>query len=88
MKSTDVNRGITCNVRNCVFNEHGCDCNLERVCISRGDGGHHYCKSYVSLNDDLKTEEQESLINVEASNEYFDYKELIEDVEETEKEEN
>ena len=87
MNKKNINEGISCNVRNCVYNERGCDCNLERVCISRGEGGHHYCKSYVSLSDDLKPEAQESLINIEASDEYFDYKDLIEDVEETEKEE-
>lgn len=88
MSKKDINAGITCNVKNCVFNEHGCDCNLERVQISRGEGGHHYCKSYVSLSDDLKPELQESLVNIESSEEYFDYKELIEDVEEVQKEEN
>ena len=86
MNKKDINKGISCNVRNCVYNERGCDCNLDRVCISRGDGGHHYCKSYVSLSDDLKPEQQEALINVEASEEYFDYKDLIEDVENREEE--
>jgi len=84
MNKKDINEGISCNVRNCVFNERGCDCNLERVCISRGDGGHHYCKSFVSLRDDIIPEKQESLINTEASVEYFDYKDLIDDIEEKE----
>ena len=88
MNKRDINQGISCNVRNCVYNERGCDCNLERVCISRGDGGNHYCKSYVSLSDDLKPEKEENLTNIEASEEYFDYKELIEDVETVKKEEN
>ena len=88
MTKKDINAGISCNVRNCVFNERGCDCNLEKVSISRGEGGHHYCKSYVSLDNDLKIEQNESLINIESGEEYFDYKDLIDDVEETEKEEN
>ena len=86
MGKKDINQGICCNVRNCVFNERGCDCNLERVNISRGEGGHHYCKSYVSLSDDLKPEMQEDLINTEAGEEYFDYKNLIDYVEKTDDE--
>ena len=80
MDKKDINQRICCNVKSCVFNERGSDCNLEKVCISRGEGGNHYCKSYVSLRDDLKPEKENDLINVEAGEEYFDYKELIEDV--------
>lgn len=79
MYKKDINEGISCNVRNCVYNERGCDCNLERVCISRGEGGHHYCKSYVSLSDDLKPEQEEALINVEAGDEYFEFKDIVEE---------
>lgn len=85
MKKHNINEGISCNVRNCVYNERGCDCNLERVSISRGNGGNHYCKSYVSLSDNFNLEKQESFINVEASGEYFDFKDLVNNLENTDK---
>lgn len=74
MAKKDINEGISCNVRNCVYNEHGCDCNLERVCISRGEGGHHFCKSYISINDE--EENTNTTLNVESGEEFFNYKNL------------
>ncbi len=75
----DINEGIICNVKNCVYNEKGANCNLERVTISKGDGEHHYCKSFLPLNDE--DEKQESAnSNVESSDEYFDFNDLISDI--------
>ena len=71
-KDNGLNQGIICNVKNCVFNEKGCNCNLERVTISRGESEHHYCKSFISK-EDSEAEKQNDLINsdfnVESSDE-------------------
>ena len=81
----DINKGIICNVKNCVFNEKGSNCNLERVTISKGEGEHHFCKSYISNNDssfqeNLQVEDKLSSSNVEASDEYFSFEDLLNDV--------
>ncbi len=88
----DLNRGIICNVKNCVFNEKGTNCNLERVTISKGEGKEHFCKSYISSetsnsnldninieagNDITINENSSSNINEE---EYFNFDDLLEDV--------
>lgn len=80
-KDNGLNQGIICNVKNCVFNEKGCNCNLERVTISRGESEHHYCKSFISKDIDESDNHNNfgnSNINVESSNEitnddFFNY---------------
>ena len=49
----DCNRGVRCNVNNCVYNEDGCNCNKEKIEVSLGDGEpmpnglqKHFCKSF------------------------------------------
>lgn len=79
----DINKGISCNVKDCIFNEHGCNCNLEKVTISQDSSAHHYCKSFISLtNEDdsvnyksnLSSRINVSKTNIEASEEdYFDF---------------
>lgn len=77
----DLNEGINCTVKNCVFNEKGCNCNLEKVTISQGDGSHHYCKSYISKNDEDIEDKKEATLNVESgSDEYFDFNDLFNDL--------
>lgn len=55
----DTNKGVRCNVCDCVYNEKGCDCNKEQIEVSTGsksflpDGETpHFCKSYVCKNAD------------------------------------
>ena len=68
---------IQCNVKNCIYNERGCSCNLERVSISKGSGKHHYCKSYLPLNEE---EKQDNNSNVESGEEYFDFNDFVSDI--------
>ena len=83
----NLNQGISCNVKGCVFNEHGQGCNLDKVTISKGMGENHYCKSYIPLDDKdnnkTKSEKEKhcSLQNVENNAEYFNYEELFEEIE-------
>lgn len=69
-KNSDCNCGVRCNVNDCVYNEHGCNCNKEVIDVSLGDGESmpnglqkHYCKSFIS-----KTCER--CDNVEASQDF------------------
>lgn len=84
----DLNKGIACNVKGCVFNEKGQGCNLDKVTISKGSGEHHFCKSYISLDDEneynfpLENEERFHSKNVESGEEYFNFGELMDDIEE------
>ena len=81
-----LNKGISCNVKGCVFNERGQGCNLDKVSISKGTGENHYCKSYIPLEDEreykfpLENEERFHSQNVESSEEYFDYGQILEDI--------
>lgn len=78
----DINKGISCDVSGCVFNEHGCNCNLDKVSISKGSGLNHYCKSYIPLNDENEYKKPLSSIdNVESGDEYFNFGELMKDIE-------
>ncbi len=50
-----MNGGVRCNVRDCVYNEKGCNCNKLVIDVSQGNGElmpngeqKHYCKSYLS----------------------------------------
>ena len=52
----EMQHGINCNVSGCVFNEKGCNCNLERISISKGMGENHYCRSYIPLHDKKEDE--------------------------------
>lgn len=74
----DINNGINCNVKNCVYNEKGCNCNLEKVTISQGKGDNHYCKSYIPFYED--NEKKSSNNNIESNEEYFDFNDLIGDI--------
>ncbi len=65
---SNLNKGISCNVSGCVYNEKGCNCNLERVSISKGSGMHHFCKSYIALNDEIEGNKK---YNVESGNDEF-----------------
>lgn len=86
--NNDINNGIVCNVKDCVFNEKGCNCNLEKVTISQGDIGHHYCKSFISQTNEEDNSVYKSNLssrinitktNIEASEEdYFDFDNLKE----------
>ncbi|MBP3344961.1 MAG: DUF1540 domain-containing protein [Clostridia bacterium] len=73
----DIKHGIDCNVSNCVFNEHGCNCNLERINVSKGKGENHFCKSYIPLEENKKEEDSifhDSPSSIESSpsiEEYF-----------------
>lgn len=42
------NKGVCCNVKDCVHNENGCDCSLKKITVSKGSGEHHFCKSYAN----------------------------------------
>ena len=66
----DIYHGINCNVSNCVYNERGCNCNLERVCVSKGEGDGHFCRSYIPLVD---KKEEETIYHDDSSSldEYF-----------------
>jgi len=85
-----INKSIACNVKDCVFNEHGCNCNLDKVTISKGSGENHYCKSFIPLEDEkeydfpLENEErfQSHHNDIESGEEYFNFGELIDEVEE------
>ena len=68
MSDNSINKGISCNVSGCVYNEKGCNCNLERVSISKGNGSHHFCKSYISLNDEV---DEPRKYNIESANDEF-----------------
>ena len=47
----DIYHCINCNVSDCVFNERGCNCNLERISISKESGESHICRSYIPFED-------------------------------------
>lgn len=53
MKSC-CNKGVCCNVKDCVHNENGCDCNLKQITVSKGTGDHHFCKSYCCCTEASK----------------------------------
>ena len=74
-KDNGINKGIICNVKNCVFNEKGCNCNLDRVTISKGDSEHHYCKSFISK-DSNEIDDQNNLINSNLNIESADENEI------------
>lgn len=81
-----LNKGISCNVKGCIFNEDSQGCNLDKVSISKGDGNHHFCKSYIPFQDEneykFPFEKQECITdNIESSEEYFDFGDLMEDIE-------
>lgn len=84
----NTNKGIACNVKGCIFNEGGQGCNLDKVKISKGEGNQHFCKSFISLQDEneynfsLDSKTQSSSQNVESSKEYFDFGELMNDIKE------
>ena len=51
----DLNRGVRCNVCDCVYNEHGCNCNKMVIDVSQGNGEampngdqKHFCKSFIN----------------------------------------
>ena len=68
----DIYHGINCNVSNCVYNERGCNCNLDRVSVSKGEGDEHFCRSYIPLVD--KKEEETIYHNDSPSiDEYFSF---------------
>ena len=33
-----LNSGVRCNVKTCVYNEDGCNCNKDVIDVSQGDG--------------------------------------------------
>ena len=50
----DLNSGVRCNVKDCVYNEKGCNCNKDVIDVSLEDGEpmpngeqKHYCKSFI-----------------------------------------
>lgn len=51
-----LNKGVRCNVCDCVYNEQGCNCNKLTIEVSRGQDlpveekpleSPHFCKSYI-----------------------------------------
>lgn len=53
-----VNKGVDCNVTECIYNEKGCNCNRSKIEVSVGDSGPmpsgempHFCKSYICKNN-------------------------------------
>lgn len=53
----EMNRGVRCNVKECVYNEKGCNCNKMVIDVSQGNGEPmqngqmpHYCKSFIEKN--------------------------------------
>lgn len=51
------NSGVRCNVKDCVYNERGCDCNKLVIDVSTGEKSYlpndttpHFCKSYICKN--------------------------------------
>ncbi len=49
-----LNSGVRCNVKTCVYNESGCNCNKDVIDVSQGDGQPmpngekaHFCKSFI-----------------------------------------
>lgn len=50
-----INSGVRCNVKDCVYNQKGCECNKLIIDVSMGNFTDspnvetpHFCKSYVS----------------------------------------
>ena len=86
----NINQGISCNVKECIYNEKGCNCNLDKVSISKGIGDEHYCKSFIPLHEErdydfpLENEErfQSNNHHIESGEEYLNFSQLIEDIEE------
>lgn len=78
----EVNNRICCNVKNCIFNEQGKDCNLDKVTISKGNGENHFCKSFISLNENNVEENKKNTQQnyIESADEYFDYGEILDDI--------
>lgn len=57
-KMDQINKGVCCNVKDCVYNEKGCNCNKMKIDVSLGDGEcmpngeqKHFCKSFVDKNN-------------------------------------
>ena len=57
----NTNNGVCCDVCSCKYNERGCDCNLEKIRVTSGDGlkkhicGSFECKEeFQDINDELK----------------------------------
>lgn len=53
-----INKGVCCNVKDCVYNEKGYNCNKMQIDVSIGDGEcmpngeqKHFCKSFVDKNN-------------------------------------
>lgn len=51
---SELNSGVRCNVKDCVYNEMGCNCNKDVIDVSLGNGElmpngeqKHYCKSFI-----------------------------------------
>ena len=51
----ELNSGVRCNVKTCVYNDKGCNCNKLVIDVSQGDGEPmpngekaHFCKSFIS----------------------------------------
>lgn len=46
------NSGVCCDVADCVHNVNGCDCNKNKIEVSKGASAkHHFCKSYACKDD-------------------------------------
>lgn len=57
--SENINKGVRCNVCDCVYNERGCDCNRSEIEVSQNPQSNympegqtpHFCKSYICKHD-------------------------------------
>lgn len=78
---------IACNVTSCVFNENGQNCNLVKITISKGRGQSHFCKSFISFENEkdynrpIENSEGAQKRADDCEEEYFDYGELMNDIE-------
>lgn len=58
MNEENINKGVVCNVCDCVYNEKGCNCNRSVIEVSQSgkdfmpeDKTPHFCKSYICKSD-------------------------------------
>ncbi|MBE7075490.1 MAG: DUF1540 domain-containing protein [Clostridiales bacterium] len=50
-----ANKGVKCNVSECIYHQNGCECNRSMIEVSKGDSNNdrppHYCKSFICKDD-------------------------------------
>lgn len=52
-----INKCISCDVNDCIFNLNGAHCTRSEIEVSKGDSTNkkspHFCKSYLKKDDDF-----------------------------------